>query len=376
MMSEWRIPLYKIYYDDDDVNAVSSVIRRGMNWTGGTSVPSFEREIAQVTHRQYAVAFNSGTSGQLAILQALHIGKGDSVIVPSFTFISTCNTVIQTGATPIFADIEDESYGLDPADFESKISETTKAVVPVHYAGASCRINEIKKIADDNDILVIEDAAEALGSRYRGKPVGSSGIAAMYSFCGNKVLTTGEGGMVVTDDKEIQESLGLLRSHGRNDRGGYFTSSESFDYVGLGYNWRMSEITAELGRSQLKKLQLLINKRQIVARLYEECLENVNITCPKPIAEATHIYQMYTIRFQSIDMREAARKRLTKEGVMSKIYFDPVHLTSFYADLGHKQGELPVTEDVAKTVLTLPMYPDMPQDDVEFVCGIIRDVLK
>jgi perosamine synthetase len=375
-MNDWKIPLYKIYFDDDDVNAVSSVIKRGMNWTGGPSVPAFEKEIAQAVHRQYSVAFNSGTSGQLAILQALHIGKGDSVIVPSFTFISTCNTVIHAGATPIFADIEDQSYGLDPADIESKITKTTKAIVPVHYAGASCQIDEIKKIASDNDILMIEDAAEALGTLYKGKPVGSSGIAAMFSFCGNKVVTTGEGGMVVTDDDVVMETLGLLRSHGRTDQGGYFTSSESFDYIGLGHNWRMSDVTAELGRSQLKKLPLLIKKRQEVARIYEDLLSNEPVVYPKPLSDSTHIFQMYTVRFQDKAIREAIRKRLTERKIMTKIYFNPVHLTSFYSSLGFGKISLPITEHVADTVLTLPMYPNMPQDDVELVCESIRDGLK
>jgi perosamine synthetase len=363
-MNDWKIPLYKIYFDDDDVNAVSSVIRRGMNWTGGPSVPAFEKEIAQAAHRQHAVAFNSGTSGQLAILQALHIGKGDSVIVPSFTFISTCNTVIHAGATPIFVDIEDQSYGLDPADIESKITKTTKAIVPVHYAGASCQIDEIKKIASDNDILMIEDAAEALGTLYKGKPVGSSGIAAMFSFCGNKVVTTGEGGMVVTDDEVVMETLGLLRSHGRTDQGGYFTSSESFDYIGLGHNWRMSDVTAELGRSQLKKLPLLIKKRQEVARIYEDLLSNESVVCPKPLSDSTHIFQMYTVRFQDKAIREAIRKRLTESKIMTN------------SRLGFGKISLPITEHVADTVLTLPMYPNMPQDDVELVCESIRDGLK
>ena len=375
MSDDWRIPLYKIYHDQEDVEAVSRVIKRGMHWTGGSSVKDFEGEIAQKTDRRFATAFNSGTSGQLAILIALDIKRGDSVIVPSFTFISTCNTVVHAGATPIFAEIEDESYGLDPADFERKITPDTKAIVPVHYAGASCQIDEIMKIADEHNISVIEDAAEALGTQYKAKPVGSYGKAAMFSFCGNKVVTTGDGGMVVTDDENVMKRLGLLRSHGRTDQGEYFTSSESFDYVALGHNWRMSEITAELGRSQLRKLPLLIQKRQEVAQLYEEQLADMPITCPRPIAGSTHIFQMYTVRFENNSSRENARKQLTRERIMSKIYFDPAHLTSFYSNLGFKKGDLPVTERIADTVLTLPIYPDMPSEDVELVCRTIQKSL-
>jgi len=375
MSDDWRIPLYRIYYDNEDIEAVSNVIRRGMYWTGGSSVKAFENEVALKANRQYASAFNSGTSGQLAILNALKIKHGDSVIVPSFTFISTCNTVVHAGAKPIFAEIEEESFGLDPVDVERKITPDTKAIIPVHYGGASCKIDEIIKIADAHDILVIEDAAESLGTYYKGKPVGSFGIAAMFSFCGNKVVTTGEGGMVVTDDENIMEALNLLRSHGRTDQGGYFSSSESFDYITLGHNWRMSEITAELGRSQLKKLALLIQKRQEVARIYDELLADMPITCPKSIDGSTHIFQMYTIRFQNNITREAARKRLTHDRILTKIYFDPAHLTSFYSDLGFKRGDLPITEEIADTVLTLPLYPDMPSEEVESVCKSIRAAL-
>ncbi len=371
--TEWKIPLYKIFWDEDDVESVASVIRRGMFWTGGSSVSMFENEVAGLVGIEYGVAFNSGTSAQSAILTALGIGSGDEVIVPSFTFISTCNTVVHHDATPIFAEIETETFGLDANDVERKITAKTKAVIPVHYAGASCRIDEIIKIADEHDLYVIEDAAEALGAYYNDNPVGSFGIGAMFSFCGNKVITTGEAGMLVTDDEKLAETLRLVRSHGRVDKGSYFSSSDSFDYVSFGHNWRISEITAELGRSQLRKLHTVIKLRREVAKLYAESLNDLPLTCPNPTEMPGHIFQMYTVLFDSHSDREKARAHLTREGIMSKIYFDCVHLTSAYRSMFNTtEGMLPVTEDIARRVLTLPIFPTMTSEEVQMVSKTIQ----
>jgi perosamine synthetase len=376
-MTDWKIPLYKIYWDEDDVDAVSNVIRRGMFWTGGESVGNFEEEVAKVAGSKHGIAFNSGTSAQLAILNSLGISTGDEVIVPSFTFISTCNTVVHTGAKPVFAEIEGETFGLDAQDVERKITSKTKAIIPVHYAGTSCKIDEIMKVADENNIYVIEDAAEALGSVYNGKPVGSSGIAAMYSFCGNKVITTGEGGMLVTNNDEIMESLHLVRSHGRTDKGSYFSSSESFDYISLGHNWRISEITAELGRSQLRKLSMVVNMRRDVAKMYAEVLDGLPLIYPNPSKAPGHIYQMYTVLFENNSARENVRNTLSSEGIMSKIYFNCVHLTTSYKEMFDTgEGLLPVTEDLAERVLTLPMFPTMTADEVQLVGKIIKNIVS
>ena len=348
-----------------------------MYWTSGPSVRMFEQEIAKYVGCKFGISFNSGTSGQLAMLLASGIGSGDEVIVPSFTFISTCNTVLHTGAKPVFAEIEEISYGLDPIEVEKKIGPNTKAIIPVHYGGGSCRIEELRTIAEENEILLLEDAAESLGTVYNGKSVGTFGYASMYSFCGNKVMTTGEGGMVVTDDPNYAQALRLIRSHGRTDKGDYFASSDSFDYIMLGHNWRMSDITAELGRSQLKKLSFLIEKRIEIASYYNENLSGLPLKIPNHLDQSNHIYQMYTILLQDNLTRERLRKQLDESGVMIKIYFDCVHLTSYYSQkLGTKKGDLPVTEDISNRVLTLPIYPDMTRDEVQYVCDSIEKVVS
>ncbi|UCG44640.1 MAG: DegT/DnrJ/EryC1/StrS family aminotransferase, partial [Candidatus Bathyarchaeota archaeon] len=237
-----KVPLYKIYWDEDDVNHVLEVIRQGSYWATGPNIQKFEAMLAELIGRKHAVAFNSGTSALHAMLLAYKIKAGAEVIVPSFTFIATANSVLFTEAKPVFADIEDETFGLDPENVAEKITKKTKAIMPIHYGGSGCRIRELQELAEDHQVLLLEDAAESLGAKVDGRPVGSAGDSAMFSFCGNKVITTGEGGMIVTDSRDIYERLKLIRSHGRLETENYFTSAKVMDYVALGFNWRMSNI--------------------------------------------------------------------------------------------------------------------------------------
>ena len=251
---KWKIPLFKIYWDEDDVKSVSDSISAGMNWATGPNIEKFENLISEYLGVKYAVTFNSGTSALFSLLIVENISGGDEVIVPSFTFIATANAPLFTGARPVFADIEDETFGLDPEDVRKKITSKTKVILPVHYGGSPCRIKELKEIAEDNDLLLIEDAAEALGAKVEGSLVGTFGKASILSFCANKVITTGEGGAVVTDSKDIYEKLRLIRSHGRAETNNYFESTKYMDYVSLGYNFRISNITAALGVAQIRKI--------------------------------------------------------------------------------------------------------------------------
>lgn len=375
-MVDWRIPLYKIDTDESDVDAIAKVIRRKMYWTGGPLVGQLESQVASYVGCKHGIAFNSGTSGLFAISEALKLQPNDEVIVPSFTFISTCNSVAAKGAKPIFAEIEPKYYGLDPKDVKARITDKTKAIYAVHYAGGACRIAELAEIASDAGVYLVEDAAESLGCQINGRKVGSYGSCAMFSFCGNKVVTTGEGGLVVTNDSEMAEKMSLIRSHGRFDNGQYFDSSDSFDYLLLGHNWRMSDITAALGISQFGRLSTIIEKRRSAARLYDELLQDLPVITPEAIPNTRHIYQMYSVLFRSNKDRESARNELERAGIMSKVYFDCVHLTSFYRQkFLTKEGQLPVTEDISNRILTLPLYPDMKPNDVETVCSRIQSAL-
>ncbi len=257
-----QVPLFQIFWNDDDIDRIRDVIRRGMFWTTGPDVERFERAIGDYIGVKYCTTFNSGTSALHAGLLANRIHAGDEVIVPSFTFIATANAPLMVGAKPIFADIKREDLGLDPEDVQEKITRNTRAILPVHYGGCPCSIEALREIATDHNLLLFEDAAEAFGARVRGTGVGTFGDLAMFSFCQNKIITTGEGGAIVTDSKDLDERLRLIRSHGRQEQGNYFSSTECGDYVALGFNFRMPDILACLGLSQLESVDKIIEMRR------------------------------------------------------------------------------------------------------------------
>jgi len=246
------------------------------------------------------------------------------------------------------------------------------------YGGSSCKIFEIQQTAKQNNLVLIEDAAEGLGSSINGRKVGSVSDAAIFSFCGNKVLTTGEGGAVVTNSKEIYEKIKVIRSHGRVDSVDYFNNPSVSQYIGLGYNWRMSSITAALGISQLMKLDKLVEMRQKNANYLSSRLsKHPQIKVPNPPPGYEHIYQMYTIRLQDKNTRDALHNFLTKKRIFSKVFFNPIHLTTFYRKkFGTKEGMLPITEKVSNEVLSLPIYPNMDSEEKEYIVESINEFFE
>jgi len=368
----WKIPLFKIYWDEEDVRMVSDAIKAGMNWATGPNVGKFEELIASYVCTKYALTFNSGTSALHAALLAHGIKNGDEVIVPSFTFIATANAPLFVGAKPVFADIEEETFGLDPEDVKERITEKTRAIIPIHYGGCACKIRELKEISDDHNLILIEDAAESLGARIGDEKVGTFGDSAMFSLCAPKVVTTGEGGIIVTDSRDIYERLKLVRSHGRAETADYFSSAEYQDYITLGYNFRMSNITAALGIAQLKKIDKIIEMRRknaeyLTTRLNQELKE---VITPNPLKDYYHVYQMFTIRVNNY--RDELAKYLADEGIMTKVYFFPIHLTHFYKnELGYT-CKLPATEEISKQVLTLPMYPALTREEMDYMVEKIK----
>ena len=367
---KWKIPLFRIYWDDADVAAVDEIIKRGMYWATGPEVEKFENRISGYIGTKYALTFNSGTSALHALLIAYGIKAGDEIIVPSFTFISTANAPLFVGAKPVFGDIEERTYGLDPEDVKEKITDKTKAIMPIHYAGSPCMIRELKEIAEDNNLILIEDAAEAFGAKINKENIGSFGDSAMLSFCANKVITTGEGGAIVTDSQNLYEKLKLIRSHGRVENKDYFSSSEFMDYTTLGYNFRMSNILAALGMAQINKIDKLIQMRRKNADYLTKKLSKIEgIIMPKAPADYFHVYQMYSIRVTlGVKQRDKLMDYLAKEGVMTKVYFHPVHLTKFYRErFGYTGAKLPVTEKISSEILSLPMSPQMTKCEIDFM---------
>ena len=362
------IPLFKNYYDEHHLELVREVLSRGMYWANGPEIPRFEQAVADVAGRTYGVAFNSGTSALHSILIAIDV-RDFEVIVPSFTFIATANSVLQAGGRVVFADIEEETLGLSPEDVRSKITAKTRVIMPVHYGGCSCRIDELKEIAEDNDLILIEDAAEALGAKYNNRTVGGFGDAAMFSFTPSKVISTGEGGVIVTDSAEHYEKLKLLRSHGRLEDEDYFSSARYMDYITMGYNYRMPSICAALGLAQLARLDEIIEKRRAVAGVYNERLAgNENITVLSEPENCYHIYQMYSIFINGgREMRDGLQAYLKDNDIITKVYFDPIHFTHYYRNELKYDIKIRTTEEISGKTLSLPIYPGLAESEQAFV---------
>jgi perosamine synthetase len=371
-----NIPLFKIYWDEHDVEKVSSVIKKGMYWAIGPEIKEFEKKVAEYVGVKYALAVNSGTSALHVILVAHDIGKGDEVIVPSFTFIATANAALFVGARPVFAEIEGETYGLDPVDVERRITPKTKAIMPIHYGGSPCHIEKLKHIADKHNLILIEDAAESLGAMVNNKKVGSFGDSAILSFCAPKMITMGEGGMILTNSRDVYEKARLIYNHGRLETSDYFSSSEQMEYVTLGYNFRMSTMTAALGIAQMEKIDKIIGMRRANANYMSQGLSQIEaVKTPTVPDRFFHVYQLYTVRLRNNStLRDDLMRYLLKKDIMARVYFYPVHLTQFYRqEFGYREGYLPVTEKVASEVLTLPMYPTLTKEEIDCVAQSIED---
>ena len=346
--TKMKVPLLKIHWKKLDKDSIYDIMSRSRDWTIGGEATELENAVSKYVGVKYGVAFNSGTSALHALMLAYGIKGGDEVIVPSFSFIATSNCVLFVGAKPVFADIEDKYFGLDPQDVEKKITRKTKAIIAVHYGGSPCRITELRKLAKRKGLILIEDACESLGSKYLGQMVGSFGNSAVFSFCQNKIVTAGEGGMVTTNDKKLAD-------HGKVNG----------KFVSLGYNWRMSNITAALALSQFSRIEQIIKKRIANAEHFTRKIFG------EPFNErgTRNVYQLYTIRIGKD--RNKLQKLLTKNGIGNKIYFEPIHLTPYYKSLGYHEGSLPVTEQIAKEVITLPMFPGLTHKEMDYIAKIV-----
>lgn len=366
-----QIPLFKICWDQKDIKMVKDAIQKGMFWAIGPNVERFEKMLGEYIGARFVVAFNSGTSALHAILFSYGIRQGDEVIVPSFTFIATANAPLFVGAKPVFADIEEETFGLSPESIREKITKNTKAIIAVHYGGCPCKIKEIKKIAKEYNLLLIEDAAEAFGAEVYRKKVGTFGEGAMFSFCQNKIITTGEGGCAVTDSRKIYERLKLIRSHGEIKNKDFHQ-----DHITLGFNFRMSNITASLGLSQLEKVERNIKMRGNITRYMTEKIKTIKeVKLPQVIFNPFNVYQMYPIMVHE-GLRDELMDYLGEKGIATKIYFYPVHLSTLYRrKLGYREG-IPVTESISRKILSLPIYPTLKREEADYIVEKIREFFQ
>ena len=375
---KWKIPLYRILTDEDDQKSISKVLKRGMDWAIGPEIKQFEKLLSEYVGAKYCVSFNSGTSALHASLLTAGVSINHEVIVPSFTFIATSNSALMVNAIPKFVDIEKNTLGLDPSLLNNAITKKTKAIIPVHYAGLPCKIEEISKIAKKKKIMLIEDAAESLGAHIDKKMTGTFGDMGIFSFAGNKVLTTGEGGAIVTNSEQIFQKLKLIRSHGRKENLSYFSSTSPPNYVSIGYNWRMSSITAALGISQLKKLNTLIRLRRKNAKYISSQLKKFpEIVVPIEPKGFHHVYQLYSIILDNNKIRNNLKEFLAQKGIMTKVFFEPIHLSKFYKQkILKRKLNLENTESISSKILTIPMFPGLSMTELNYICDSISEFLE
>lgn len=369
-MESLKIPFAEPYVTDEDVKAVAGAVSE-KRLSHGDYVQRFEDQFAKYLGVKHAVAVCNGTAALHTTLAAIGVRPGDEIIVPSFSFISTANCALFQGAKPIFVDIDQSTYNIDPNKIEKKITDKTKAIIPVHYAGQPADMDPIRKIAEKYGIHVIEDAAEAHGALYKGKKAGSLSELACFSFYPNKNMTTGEGGMITTNDGELSEKMRMIRSHGEDER---------YHHVILGYNYRMTDIQAALGIVQLSRLNWVIKKKAEKAAYYDKQIKakfGGEIKTPYLVAYATHVYMFYGVRFKSKEIRDKTAAEFGEKNVETRIAFPPIHLQPLYKELfGYGRGYLPVTERVADTILCLPIYPHITQKMQDYVLSAMKEILE
>ena len=348
--------------DDADVQAITEVLRSGVLALGPKTV-GFEERCAGLAGVRHAVAVSSGTAALHLIVRSLGIGPGDEVLVPSFTFAASANVILFEGATPVFLEMEPETLNLDPEDLERRFTPRTKAMMAIDIFGQPAEWDAILAFAHRHDLLVIDDSCEAIGARYKGRPLGSFGNAAAFAFYPNKQITTGEGGMIVTDDEELASLCRSLRNQGRGDMGAWL------EHERLGFNYRMDEMSAALGVSQISRLPELLDKRARVAAMYTERLAGLDWVRPpivRPHVEMS--WFVYVVLLSEGIERDAVMSRMAAEGVPSRAYFLPLHLQPHIRErLGTGPGDLPVTEAIAARTLALPFHGNMAPDQIDRV---------
>lgn len=360
-----EIMLYETYSDEDDVEAVKKVTKRNTWWCKGEEVDEFENKIADYVGTGYAVTFNSGTSALFANLLLNDI-ENKEVIIPSFTYVATANAVMNAGGKPVFADIERKTFGLDPEDVKEKITDKTAGIIPVHFSGDVCyKIDSLIEIARDNNLFLVEDAAHALGASKKDKNAGTFGDSAMFSLAFNKLISTGEGGILVTDSEGLNDKLRKIREQGK---------SGGDDIAFPGFNLMMSSMEASLGLSQLNKIDELIEKRRELANEYDRGLEDLPVQTPKRLDEHYHVFQRYNILCNDKSQRDSLIEYLSENDIPTTISYEPLHLFNFIKEnFNWGKGDLTNTEDISSRIVTLPFHPNLTKEKITYITKKIEN---
>jgi len=359
---QWSKPLL----EEDDMEAAIRVIRSG--WlTQGKETRAFEDEIADVVQAKHAVMVNNGTAALIAALMASDIGPGDEVLVPTMTFIASVNVISLIGATPVLVDCNPKTLNVDVETLKAKLTPKTKAILFVDFCGMPCDIDGLTTFAAEHNLVLIEDAAQALGASYKKRPIGSFANVATFSMHMAKVVPTAEGGCVVTQDDQTAERLRQIRNHGMLQR---------HNYVGFGLNFRITDIQSAIGRSQLKKLDRFIEHRQEMAQLYRRELDGWVTGQEVPEYVTRHPYMIYSVFFKDQAERDVVRKGLNDQGIDARVCWTPVHQQPYHQKLFAGQGKLPFAETVGETFLSLPLGNGSSREEVLQVANAVKQELK
>lgn len=366
-----RVPMSAPDITEEDVQAVAEVVRSG-RLALGPKTEEFEGLVAEYVGVKHAVAVSSGTSALHLIVRALGIGPGDEVLVPSFTFVASANVILYEGAKPVFVDIEPDTYNLDPDDLERKITPRTKAILVVDVFGHPAEWDEILRVAGKYGLKVIDDSCEAIGAEYKGRKLGQFGDAAAFAFYPNKQMTTGEGGVIVTNDSEIARLCRSMRNQGRGEMGAWL------EHERLGYNYRMTEMSAALGVSQLKRLETLLAKRERVAKAYTERIVGLDRVRPPVVRPHVRMsWFVYVVTLAQGLHRAPVMAAMGRKGIPTRGYFSPVHLQPYIRErLGTEEGMLPITESVAKRTIALPFHANLSEAEMDQVVEALALAVK
>ena len=378
------IPINKPWLDAEEKSEIMDVLEDNVltsaSREGGKRVQDFETELRNFLKVKHVVAVNSGTSALYAALIAADIKEGDEILVPSFTFVATANSILAVGAKPIFVDINLSDYTLDTFDLKSKITNKSKAIIPVHLYGHPSAIDEINELANTYSLTVIEDACQSVGSTYKGKQTGTIGLMGCFSMYASKVLTCGEGGAIATNFDNLAEKLKMIRNHGMFD---------GYDTRVFGLNLRLPELSAAVAKVQTKKLQTMLESRRRNAKLMSEMLvdsgKELKIKIPQEDQDKQFNWYLYTIAFEDNITRDKAKRKMLEKGIGATVYYDPpVHQTPYYSkmiELSRENNEknnnvknLPKTEQSSRQVLSLPVHPLVKDQDIEDMANIIEEI--
>ena len=372
LVSKMYIPYGHQTIGEDDIQAVVEVLRSDF-LTTGPYVEEFENKVAEYVGAKYAVAVSNGTAALHVACLAAGIKEGDEVITTPITFAASSNCVLYCGGTPVFADIDEKTYNIDPEDIRRKITPRTKAIIPVHFTGQPCDMDAIYQIAKEHNLLVIEDAAHALGAEYKGKKIGSISDMTTFSFHPVKPITTAEGGMVVTNDKKLYERLKLFRSHGitreeclmepkDDSEGGWY-----YQQLELGYNYRLTDVQAALGSSQMKKLDAFIQKRCEIVEEYDKAFaNNPNIRTPYVLDGVMSGWHLYIIQVLNKNRKEVFEE-LRKAGIGVNVHYIPVYKHPYYQKHGYNEVCCENAEELYKNMISLPIHPGLTKEQQEYV---------